>query len=68
MQHATPWAESFSALVNSRRSTRDFLPDAIPPSVLDAVLADANAAPSWSNTQPYRIAIASDTLRDHLAG
>lgn len=66
MQHATPWAESFSALVNSRRSTRDFLPDAIPPSVLDAVLADANAAPSWSNTQPYRIAIASDTLRDHL--
>jgi nitroreductase len=66
MEHATPWAEPFSTLVNSRRSTRDFLPDPIPQPVLDAVLADANASPSWSNTQPYRIAIASGALRDRM--
>lgn len=66
MQHATPWAESFSTLVSSRRSVRDYLPDPIPQPVLDAVLADANASPSWSNTQPYRIAIASGALRDRL--
>jgi nitroreductase len=62
----TPWPTSFSSLVNSRRSVRDFLPDPIPPPVLDAVLADANASPSWSNTQPYRIAIASGALRERL--
>ncbi len=56
----------FSDLVHSRRSVRDFLPTAIAPSVLDAVLADANASPSWSNTQPYKLAIASGTVRDRL--
>jgi nitroreductase len=35
--------------------------------VLYAVLDDANWSPSWSNTQPYRIAIASGPLRDQLA-
>ncbi len=58
--------QAFSDLVRSRRSVRDFLPQAIPPSVLDAVLADANASPSWSNTQPYKLAIASGTVRDQL--
>ncbi len=66
MQHAIPGAESFSTLASSRRSTRDFLHYPVPQSVLDAVLADANASPSWSNTQPYRIAIASGALRDRL--
>ena len=62
---------SFSArlpeLLRARRSVRDFRPEAIPAEVLDAVLADANCAPSWSNTQPYRIAIASGELKDRLA-
>lgn len=56
-----------SELLRSRRSVRDFRPDAIPAGVLDAILADANWAPSWSNTQPYRIAIASGELKDRLA-
>jgi nitroreductase len=60
-------AEDFSALIRQRRSVRDFLPKPIPADVLDAVLADANWAPSWSNTQPYRIAIASGDVRDKLA-
>ena len=61
-----PTAEAFSTLVRGRRSVRDFLPTSISQHLLDAVLADANAAPSWSNTQPYRIAIASSAVRDRL--
>ncbi len=53
-------------LIRARRSVRDFLPDPVPPDLLDAVLADASWAPSWSNTQPYRVAVASGTLKDRL--
>ena len=60
-------AAALSALIRSRRSVRDFLPRPIPPEVLDAVLDDASWAPSWSNTQPYRVAVASGALRDRLA-
>ena len=62
----TAAAETLSRLVQTRRSVRDFLPTPIPQNVLDAVLADANHAPSWSNTQPYRLAIASGAVRDQL--
>jgi len=33
----------------------------------EALVAEASLAPSWSNTQPYRVAIASGELRDRLA-
>jgi nitroreductase len=59
-------AATLSRLIRTRRSIRDFLPEAIPPELLDAVLEDANASPSWSNTQPYRIAIATGAVRDRL--
>ena len=57
----------FSELIRSRRSVRDFLPSSIPDAILQSVLADANQSPSWSNTQPYRIAVASGATRDQLA-
>lgn len=60
-------AQALSQLVHTRRSVRDFDPTPIPQTLLDAVLADANQAPSWSNTQPYRIAVASGPVRDRLA-
>ena len=60
-------ASSFSDLIRSRRSVRDFLPTPIPQTLLQSVLADANQSPSWSNTQPYRIAVASGPVRDRLA-
>jgi nitroreductase len=60
-------APAFSALVQSRRSVRDFLPDPVAPEVLDAILRDANQSPSWSNTQPYRIAVATGAVRNQLA-
>jgi nitroreductase len=49
----------WSEFVRSRRSVRDFRPDPVPEELLRAVVADALAAPSWSNTQPYRLAVAS---------
>ena len=54
-------------LIRTRRSVRDFRPDPIPPQLLDVVLASAGHAPSWGNTHPYRIAIASGALRAELA-
>jgi nitroreductase len=60
-------AQTISERIRTRRSVRDFLPDPVPAPVLDAVLHDACWAPSWSNTQPYRVAIASGALRDRLA-
>ena len=59
-------AEYFSRLVRARRSIRSFLPDPVPQELLDAVLADANWAPSWSNTQPYRIAVAMGETRERI--
>ena len=58
--------DDFAALVRARRSVRDFRPEPIPADTLSAVLADANWSPSWSNTQPYRIAVASGAVRDQL--
>lgn len=65
MTHAMD-GESFSALVSSRRSVRDFRADEIPPDLLQRVLDDAKWAPSWTNTQPYFLAIASGEKRDRL--
>ena len=58
---------NFSDLVRSRRSVRDFLPTPIPEALLQSILQDSNQSPSWSNTQPYRIAVASGAVRDQLA-
>ena len=49
----------FSALAASRRSTRAFTDREMPAGVIDAILADATTAPSWSNTRAFRVAIAS---------
>lgn len=60
-------SDTLSQLIRTRRSVRDFLPHAIPEALLNKVLEDANGAPSWSNTQPYRIAIASGDVRAKIS-
>lgn len=59
-------AEDFSALAASRHSVRSFLPDPVPQDVLDAVLDDARQAPSWSNTRPFMLALASGERAERL--
>ncbi len=65
-ENTTISAEDFSAFTASRRTVRSFLPDPVPAEVLDAVLADATTAPSWSNTRPYMVAIAQGDRADRL--
>jgi nitroreductase len=53
--------------LEQRRSVRQFKPDPVPDALLQACLDDARWAPSWSNTQPYRVGIANGPLRDRLS-
>lgn len=59
--------QDFAALVRSRHTIRDFRPDPIPDEVLDAILDDARHAPSWSNTRPYCLAVASGERLSRLS-
>ena len=56
----------FSAFIASRHSTRDFRPDPIPAEVLEQILHDAMRGASWTNTQPYYVAVATGAKRDRL--
>ena len=58
------WVSSFLA---SRRSTRDFLPTPVPQDIIDQILTDALTAPSWSNTRPFKIAVATGDVRDRIS-
>ncbi|HEX7476842.1 MAG TPA: nitroreductase family protein [Polyangiales bacterium] len=52
--------ESFIEAVESRRSVRDFLPDAVPQDVLTRCLDAACKAPSSSNLQPWEFVVIRD--------
>lgn len=54
-------------LLRERRSVRDFRPDPVDPALIAEIVSEAGQAPSWSNTQPYRVAVATGALRDRLA-
>jgi nitroreductase len=59
------WVSNFLA---SRRSTRDFLPTPVPQEIINQILTDALTAPSWSNTRPFKIAVATGDIRDRISG
>ena len=59
------WVSYFLA---SRRSTRDFLPTPVPEEIINQILTDALTAPSWSNTRPFKIAVATGDVRDRISG
>jgi nitroreductase len=63
-EHDAQWVSEFIA---SRRSTRDFLSTPVPQEMIDQILTDALTAPSWSNTRPFKIAIATDEVRDRIS-
>lgn len=56
----------FDTLVAARHSTRRFLPDAVPRELITDSLALAQLAPSNSNTQPWRLHIATGAARERL--
>lgn len=59
--------QAFRQLAASRRSVRDFLDTPVPPDVIESILSDAVLAPSWSNTRPYRFAVATGEARDRIS-
>ena len=60
-------SQQVSEFLASRRSTRDFLDKPIPEEILNQILTDALTAPSWSNTRPFKIAIASGESKDRIS-
>lgn len=60
-------SQEFSQFLASRRTTRDFLPKPVPQEIIDQLLTDALTAPSWSNTRPFKVAVASGDVRDRIS-
>ena len=60
-------AEQWEEFAASRRTVRDFLPTPVPQEIIDAILTDAMTAPSWSNTRPYLVAVATGEKRDRIS-
>lgn len=60
-------SEEFSQFLATRRSTRDFLPKVIAPEVIEEILTDSLTAPSWSNTRPFKVAVATGVVRDRIS-
>jgi len=58
---------SFSEFLASRRSTRDYLPTPVEPAVIEQLITDGLTSPSWSNTRPVMVAVASGEVRDAIA-
>ena len=58
------WISQFLA---SRRSTRDFLSTPVPQEIIDQILTDALTAPSWSNTRPFKVAVATGDVKDRIS-
>ena len=59
--------EDFSQFLASRRSTRDFLSTPVAPEIIEQILKDSLTAPSWSNTRPFKVAVASGDIRDRIS-
>ena len=54
----------FKEVVNKRHSVRNFKEDAIPVPVLEDIVRTAERAPSWENSQPWNVYIATgETLK-----
>lgn len=52
--------------LRTRSSIRAFKPDAVDDAIVRRVLDAAREAPSWKNTQPYRLAVATGARCDAL--
>jgi nitroreductase len=60
-------SKEFSKFLASRRTTRDFLPTPVPESLIDEIIADGLTSPSWSNTRPIMVAVATGEVRDRMS-
>ena len=56
-----------SQFLASRHTTRDFLPKPVPADIIDSIIEDGLTSPSWSNTRPIMVAVASGEVRDRIS-
>lgn len=59
--------KELSEFLASRRTTRDFLAKAVPAVIIDEIIADGLTSPSWSNTRPIMVAVATKDVRDRIS-
>jgi nitroreductase len=55
--------ESFTELMATRRSVRDFSPDPVPEKVIETAILAAASAPSGANVQPWRFVVVTNPDR-----
>ena len=60
-------ADDVSEIFARRHSVRDFLPTPVDHDLITQLVDDALLAPSWSNTRPYRVAIATGDVKDAIS-
>lgn len=53
-------ATAFHALMDGRRSVRDFAPDPVPREVVELAIRTASTAPSGAHRQPWRFVVVGD--------
>ncbi|MGW6056683.1 nitroreductase [Streptomyces sp. NPDC055189] len=63
----TELSGSAEKLIRGRHATRAFRPDVVPAYTMRAIFSLAGAAPSNSNTQPWRVEVVSGAARERLA-
>jgi nitroreductase len=66
MAHDPARERAFEELVRARSSVRAFASTPVTDAQVERVLELAGEAPSWSNTQPYRVAVANGPACDAL--
>jgi nitroreductase len=54
--------------IKTRRSVRAFKSDPVPNEILEGILKAAGKSPSYSNTQPWEVAVVSGEKKERLAG
>lgn len=50
---------TFTDALKQRRSIRDFKDEGVATETIQAIVADAQMAPSWANTQPWKVYVAT---------
>jgi nitroreductase len=60
-------SKDFSEFLASRRTTRSFKSDPVDPNLIEELLVDGLSAPSWSNTRPFMVAVATGDVRDRIS-
>lgn len=59
--------DAVSEFLGNRHSVRDFLPDPVSDDLVELLISDALSAPSWSNTRPYRVAVATGETKESIS-